>query len=574
MTHVLVECDGAQAPAKIVRERDWTRTAISHRGGGANLQLTIQAPQVSFADGLTGRGADLLKIAAYAFGADQEIKRGGGVDQYGDDWRRHFMLCVPVAEPEFWASAPTQAALRAALGFVSDDQWDFAFSSARAVSQRRLSLIVDPTEGLSDPDVVVLFSGGLDSLSAAVDATARLQRRPILISHSPAFNIKGRQAQLRASLSRELRGRGWHFPRFTGAVHRNQSDAKENSQRTRSFLYAAFGIAVAHELGIRDVLLPDNGVVSLNLPINAQLLGARASRSTHPRFFRLLNQLVRLIFDEAPVLSNPLWNNTRAETLGILKREHAERLIDEAVSCSHPRGRTTMQPHCGVCFQCVDRRFATVAADLEEFDYAERYEVDIFRHGLKEGPARTMCLSYYQFAMEVADLPGEAMFARYQELYDCVDPEASNAAGSAQEFVSLINRHGATITKTMERVVERLSSSLARQQLPPTCLPVLVAGQDAFRSTRPKFLQSDNFMTATINGVTKTLTLAQGAVIHRLKVALDDGLPEVRWSDLKQAAIAVGASPDSISDVFKDRQLRDLFLREIRRGVYRLNLDD
>ena len=116
----------------------------------------------------------------------------------------------------------------------------------------------------------------------------QLGKKPLLVSHSPAFNIESHQRKL-ASAVRDRFQQIWSFPLIRVGIHRTGSDPSDYSQRTRSFLFASFSSAVANLVGLADVFLADNGVVSLNLPVNGQLVGAKASRSTHPKFLKLFN---------------------------------------------------------------------------------------------------------------------------------------------------------------------------------------------------------------------------------------------------------------------------------------------
>src|SRR6185312_1908698 len=95
-----------------------------------------------------------------------------------------------------------------------------------------------------------------------------------------------------------LRYPTWDFPHLAPWIHRKGSDAADTSQRSRSFLFASLGVAFAAVLRIPRVELPDNGIVSINIPINDQLTGALASRSTHPRFLALFNELATTVFDD------------------------------------------------------------------------------------------------------------------------------------------------------------------------------------------------------------------------------------------------------------------------------------
>ena len=72
---------------------------------------------------------------------------------------------------------------------------------------------------------------------------------------------------------------------------------------------------------------------------------------------------------------------TKTEVLERLHNLGASELIGKTTSCSSVRLRTRDEPLCGCCSQCLDRRFAILAAGLQSFDPAERYEVDLFLDG-------------------------------------------------------------------------------------------------------------------------------------------------------------------------------------------------
>src|SRR4029450_13161880 len=57
----------------------------------------------------------------------------------------------------------------------------------------------------------------------------------------------------------------------------------EFTQRTRTFLFSAIGCVVAEMMGCARIRFFENGIMSFNLPISPQIVGSRATRSTHPR---------------------------------------------------------------------------------------------------------------------------------------------------------------------------------------------------------------------------------------------------------------------------------------------------
>jgi hypothetical protein len=368
MRQVLVGCDGAKVPASQLGPQAPLRRSLNHREPEANVNLRIQSPSSTLLTRVDARAADLVRIASYVYAADQSVSRGGEADVHGDDWKRQFTLYTPVSEPGFWNGESVSKPLGEVLAFVSDDTWNFHFTQA-SPEQGQLTFDLDPNSILGNPD----------SLYAVLEAVAQ-GKRPLLISHSPAFNIRSRQHRLAQTLRKRFQDY-WIFPLMSVPIHLTGSDPSDYTQRTRSFLFASLGIVIAQRLGLPEACLADNGVVSLNLPINGQLIGARASRSTHPKFLRLFNRFSQEVFPDGSRVSNPLWDRTRAEALKVLKDTNAVDLLGETNSCSHGRYLTRMQAHCGVCSQCIDRRFTTLAAGLEEYDPPGGYQLDIFRQG-------------------------------------------------------------------------------------------------------------------------------------------------------------------------------------------------
>jgi len=373
------------------------------------MNLHLEDIESALVGELDGRALDLVRIAAFAYAADQSIRRGGATDWRLEDWRRRIGLAIPVNEPALWSQPAVRAALQACLGFVSDDEWHFAFTPATHEDDRKLWLPEPQPGARAETDVVAAFSGGIDSLAAAVSELAQ-GRHVLLVSHESSVVAERRRRELAAAL-RERFGAG-RFARFGVRVHRVDQEATERTRRSRSFLYAALCIAAACKTGATDVLLADNGVVSLNLPIGDHVIGSNATRSTHPRFLRLVNSLTSLVLDQAPIIRNPLWDRTRPDVLSILRDLQAEALVGLTLSCAAPRNRVRARPQCGVCSQCVDRRFAAVAAGFEEHDPADAYELDLFKDALAEGNQRAMVLQYVRFARRIDGCSDEQLIRR------------------------------------------------------------------------------------------------------------------------------------------------------------------
>ncbi|MEX2247973.1 MAG: hypothetical protein WEC75_14975 [Dehalococcoidia bacterium] len=466
MTTVLVECDGVRASSAAYKGREWDHAlSVRTQGAQANRKLRVQPPSDALKGNVAAHAADLLRIAAYVYWADQRVSRGGEADVMGDDWKRLFLICAPVSDPDFWNADGTRGLLGDALQFLTEDIWLFEFGTAHFDEQ--LSLDTNPRESRRNPDVVSVFSGGADSLCAAAESAIR-GHRPVLVSHHPTTFFDSKQRKLARLLAQQF-ANTWHFPHTAFLVQGAGEEARDNSQRSRAFLYGSMGAAVAHSLGIREVVFADNGIISLNLPINDQLLGALASRATHPKFISRFNRLIAHVISPDIVATNPLQYRTRAESLAVLRGHGLSDLLQETISCSRWRGLPKATPHCGECSQCIDRRFASLAAEVEEHDLGERYRTDVFLHSL-EGQGLTTAISYVRFARTTSKLGEEELFLEYPQLEDCVLPDEPEPQLVARRLAEMTKRHAREVLSVLEGRIEHASQHLVLGELPTTCL--------------------------------------------------------------------------------------------------------
>jgi hypothetical protein len=162
------------------------------------------------------------------------------------------------------------------------------------------------------------------------------------------------------------------------------------------------------------------------------------------------------------------------EVMEVISGNGHPELIQEAVSCAHIEGKTTYQPHCGVCTQCIDRRFASTAARLAEHDLVSRYERDIFVDALDEGLPRTHAENYVRFAtrLEAFQTPDQ-LIETFPELYDCL-PDDGDVDASARAIFDLFRRHEQTVNGVLEQQIQANSQNIRRASLPPECLLRLV----------------------------------------------------------------------------------------------------
>src|SRR5690606_28581964 len=118
----------------------------------------------------------------------------------------------------------------------------------------------DESWAFYEPERVLMFSGGLDSVAGAAEM-AVAGHNLVLVSHRSHAVLSKRQRDLFQELNRRYDVQMLHVPVW---INKKKGLDREDTQRTRSFLFTALGTLVGQSLGAKGVRLFENGVVSLN----------------------------------------------------------------------------------------------------------------------------------------------------------------------------------------------------------------------------------------------------------------------------------------------------------------------
>jgi 7-cyano-7-deazaguanine synthase in queuosine biosynthesis len=290
------------------------------------------------------RAWDLLSIAMSIMAADAAGQR----NQSPDGWTREFDMEVAVAEPAFWNGCADL--LAEALAFLTTDRWRFRFV-ARGAAPPVPTRIFRPPE-----NAIVLLSGGLDSLSGAIDLAARGDR-PVAISKTVRGDAE-KQVDYAASIGGGLR----HFQLNDNAVVPGDEDT---TQRARSIIFLAFGVVVATALrsyrvgGDLPLYVCENGFIAVNPPLTGSRIGSLSTRTAHPNFISLFQDLL----DAASIgvtIHTPYSAMTKGEMLkGCADQTLLRTLAGTSTSCG--RFQRYNYRHCGRCVPCQVRRAAFLA---------------------------------------------------------------------------------------------------------------------------------------------------------------------------------------------------------------------
>ena len=333
------------------------------------------------------RALDILYLSFAVFAADRLYKR----DNAEDAWRRDFKLNIPVIDDKLFSE--NVKLIQEMVSFLTGDHWTFSFRK-RNLTQLEISHrkdLLKKGEAVKEYDRICMFSGGLDSFIGAIDLLETKATEKILfVSHyGGGKGTKEYQDYLKEAFVQHYELEKRDFCQFYAKV----VGGVEDTTRSRSFMFLAHAITLASAQGkAMDVIIPENGLISLNIPSTYSRIGTSSTRTTHPyyinKFQELLNNLGLLI-----TFNNPYQFKTKGEMLVECKNQKFMTAhLNNTMSCSHPdigRMYSERKPrHCGYCLPCVIRQAAIFHAGIKD---TNSYRDRLFKSGTN---AKTIRNSY------------------------------------------------------------------------------------------------------------------------------------------------------------------------------------
>ncbi len=307
-------------------------------------------------------GLEVLLLSTLVYLADTRFNR---IQTSQDGWTREIGLHLPVHDVALWQG--TKDTLEAMLRFLTGDLWHVDFrpwpDKVATGLPVQASLLEPSFKGIS------LFSGGLDSLIGAIDHLRAGRDNVLFVSHRADGSISKPQADLFDRVKERFDNRGvkrlaFGNPRIDGGF---QDIKGENSTRGRSFLF--IGLAAFAGSSLRapfPIIVPENGLISLNVPLDPTRLGSNSTRTTHPYYLRRWNNLLSKLGILGDV-QNPYWKKTKGEMIVECKDiAFLKQVANISLSCAHPahdRYHGGGKPHCGHCLPCIIRRAAFKRAE-------------------------------------------------------------------------------------------------------------------------------------------------------------------------------------------------------------------
>jgi hypothetical protein len=231
------------------------------------------------------------------------------------------------------------------------------------------------------------------------------------------------------------------------------------------FTHAAEPAATTNQVVVTD------GVVTMNLPVCAQVVSTRATRTTHPRVLAGFEKLFTLVAGSRFRVENPFLWDTKADVIKRILKHGCGDLIGASVSCAHTWTFSHEHPHCGTCSQCIDRRVGIVAAQAEKFDPLHKYKSDVFTGGRPKDEDRMMVATYVERANEIARLANPAeLITRYPDAVRMLAYLDGKPAAAAAKALDLHKRHAEEVNEAIERMLAAHAKALRARTLPADCL--------------------------------------------------------------------------------------------------------
>lgn len=332
----------------------------------------------AFGSILPARLADLIDLAMAIYYSDRRVRR---IRTQFETGHREIRIRLPMRELEIWRSKRVNADLAELLSWFTEDSWEFEFTK---LDIHRKSEFERPLfrSSVSDPNITLLFSGGLDSLAGL--CTLMDKNRDcsfVLVSGSTSQLLTRIQRDLIRELakhwhnkSRELRSVVIPF-----GIHKPESRVyEETSQRSRGFVFLIIGSVAAIMAESKALYICENGIGSVNLPFNEGQLGVDNTRGVHPLSLIRMNDFFNLVLEKPLTIVNPFEFSTKAEMCQAVKKLSLDSLVKMTISCDGFPLRIHNSPsQCGICTSCLLRRCSLHAAGLAGADPGILYRFDV-----------------------------------------------------------------------------------------------------------------------------------------------------------------------------------------------------
>lgn len=394
---------------------------------------------------------DFFLVSAIVYGIDNLLSRA---IYSNDGWTRDIEVEFPVNNLAVWNGKEDK--LKQILDFLTGDNWQISFREIEDVDlfQPRTNRRKIPSYNKDTIKSVSLFSGGLDSLIGVIDELEKLSNneRILLVSHfdskSPGPN--GDQRKLLRHLITQYPDK-IYWVQSKLALSRKDIDGNrvtvENNYRSRSLFFIGLGCYLSP---IDELIIPENGTISINYPLTPSRVSSLSTRTTHPYVLKNTQELLtELVL--STVIHNPYTFKTKGEMfVECANQTLLKNIYQDSVSCGK-RGRKqnwevkTGIQECGICMPCIYRRAALNKAGLDnEKQYGNFITKATSRNYSKDLPA---LISYLKRNIPLENMKRDLLVNGNIEIHNLTE-YAEMVLRSKQEVLQLFRDKGNRFVKS------------------------------------------------------------------------------------------------------------------------------
>ncbi|PYF74099.1 Qat anti-phage system QueC-like protein QatC [Pedobacter nutrimenti] len=337
---------------------------------------------------------DFFLVSAIVYGVDNLLSRA---IYSNDGWTRDIEVEFPVDNLADWSGKEEK--LKQILDFLTGDNWQISFRKRERVDlfQPRANRRKIPRYENDTIASVSLFSGGLDSLIGVIDELEKLSndKRILLVSHfdskSPGPN--GDQRTLLKHLMGQYPNK-IYWVQSKLALSREDANGNrvtiENNYRSRSLFFIGLGCYLSP---IDDLIIPENGTISINYPLTPSRVSSLSTRTTHPYVLKNTQELL-VDLGLSTTIHNPYTFKTKGEMFVECSNQiFLQKIYQDSISCGK-RGRrqfhfdnTNEKHNCGRCMPCIYRRAALNKAGLDNENHYGNFITKVSSIGNNDLPA-------------------------------------------------------------------------------------------------------------------------------------------------------------------------------------------
>jgi len=339
---------------------------------------------------------DLFLVSALVYGVDNLLDR----KYYSiDGWARELKVTFPVYNLSSWLGQ--EKLLEDTLKFLTGDHWEIEFrqnhiSNMFMVKNGRWTKNIRQYN-IANIRTTSLFSGGLDSLIGIIDQIENLNddEEILLVSHFDfsSSGPKKDQDSLFAHFKKEYQDRikdNWIRIRLSLGRRNQHGDefTVEGNYRSRSLFFIGLGCYVSQSL---NLVIPENGTISINYPLTPSRVSSLSTRTTHPFVLSSMQELLNSL-DISVELHNPYSLKTKGEMiLECQNRTLLNAIYSDSTSCGKPGHNYSWEnrtaSHCGVCMPCVYRRSALNRSGDDTQAYGRNITQPLTKNSFTDLPA-------------------------------------------------------------------------------------------------------------------------------------------------------------------------------------------